>query len=184
MVALPPSREDEKVVDADDPRIRLLICNDCETIEPLPWFDGPVQYDDTLNFRLAGHRTAEGTPHRGAMATVSEVSWDDTEKRRKILDELNKAKNGGEIGLGSKLYDLRSTYAEDAYKCWQHDHNRTKNCEDYKSDKKKLVPDTRGDRKELGLETKSSARPNTWLCVFCPYHSVVMERARRDQGYY
>ncbi len=184
MVALPPQREDERVVDDTDPRIRLLICNDCGTIEPLPPFDGPVQYDDTLNYRLAGHKTADGTPHRGAMATVSSVSWDDPEKRKKILEELNKAKNGGEVGLGSDLYNLRSTFSEDAYSCWNKEHNRTMNCEDYKSDKKRLVPDTRGDRKELGLETKSSARANTWLCVFCPYHSVVMERARKAEGYY
>jgi hypothetical protein len=48
----------------------------------------------------------------------------------------------------------------------------------------RLVPDTRAERRDLGLETKASRRPATSLCVFCPYHSVVMQRARKAQGFY
>lgn len=183
MVALPTTGDGERIIDADGPRLRLLICHDCGSIEPLPAYDGPVEYDDTLNFRLAGHRTESGTPHRGSLGTVSEASWEDTEKRAQILREIAKAHAGGEVGLGTKMYAARSTFQEDAMTCWRQ-HNRTQNCEDYKSDKKRLVPDTKSERKELGLSVKSSARPGTSLCVFCPYHSVVMERARKAQGFY
>jgi hypothetical protein len=183
MVALPSLGEDEKIIDADGPRLRLLICHDCKTIEPLPWFDGPVQYDDTLNYRLASHRTGSGEPHHGTLGTVSESSWEDPQKQRQIMKEITKAHAGGETGLGHALYNARSTFQEDALTCWRQ-HNRTTNCQDYKSDSKRLVPDTRGERRELGLSVKSSARPATSLCNFCPYHSVVMQRARKEQGFY
>lgn len=186
MVALPRLGEDERVIDDKDARIRLLICNVCNTIEPLPSFDGPVEHDETLNYRLAEHRTPEGHPHVGALATVSEKSWNDAAKQKKILEELNKARAGGDVGLGSELYDLRSTFQEDAMKCWRIEHNRTTDCGDYKSDRMKLTPQhTRGDRRELGLETRSKYIPtNTWLCTFCPFHTLVMEQVRKAEGYY
>lgn len=185
MVALPRLGEDERVIDDKDARIRLLICNVCHTIEPLPSFDGPVEHDDTLNYRLAAHRTPDGHPHVGALATVSEKSWDDPAKQKKILEELNKARAGGEVGLGNELYDLRSTFSEDAMKCWRVEHNRTTDCGDYKSDRMKLVPPTRAERKDLGLEVRSKHMPSsTYLCNFCPYHRVVENRVRESQGYY
>lgn len=177
---------EERVVDSDDARIRLLICHVCNTIDPLPWFDGPVEHDDTLKARLAQHRTPEGHPHIGNLATVSESSWNTPERRARIIEELSKARDGGEAGLGTHFYDVRSTFEEDAMRCWRIEHNRTTNCEDYKSDRKKLVPNnTREERKELGLSTKAKDRPaNTWLCQFCPYQSIVMQRVRKAKGMY
>lgn len=189
MVALPSTQEGERVIDADGPRLRLLICHDCGSVDVLPWYDGPVERDDTLNYRLAAHQgplDSDGKPryyHRGDMATVSEKSWDDLTIRKQILDEIAKAHAGGEVGLGSKLYHARSNFKDDAMACWKQ-HGRTDNCEDYKSDRKRLVPDTKGDRKELGVESRAKYRPGTSLCVFCPYHSVVMQRARKQQGFY
>lgn len=185
-LANPPSLgEGEHVIDAEDDRIRLLICNTCNTIEPLPDYTGPIEHDTTLQFRLSKHRTAEGHPHLGNMARVSEKSWDNPTYRAKILDELAKAHAAGEVGLGTKMYDLRSTFQEDAMSCWRHEHNRTENCEDFRSDRKRLVPDTKGERKELGLETRSKYMPvNSWLCDYCPYATLVMERQRKAKGLY
>lgn len=185
MVALPSLGEDERVVDADGPRLRLLVCYTCNSIDALPWFDGPVEYDDTLNYRLSQHRFASGDPHIGmnGLATVNESSWENPNLRRRILEDLSKLRKAGEAeGLGHANYNLRNTFKEDAQACWKK-HNRTLNCEDYKSDSKRLVPDTRGERRELGLEARASRRPGTSLCVFCPYHSVVMQRARKAQGF-
>lgn len=186
MVATPNLEDGERVIDADGPRLRLLVCYTCNSIDALPWFDGPVQYDDTLNYRLSQHRFADGNPHIGmnGLATVNEASWENPNLRRRILADLSKLRKGGEAeGLGQVNYDLRNTFKEDAQACWRA-HNRTTDCADYKSDSKRLVPDTRGERKELGLAIKNSARPATSLCVFCPYHSVVMQRARKEQGFY
>lgn len=189
MVALPTLGEDERVIDADGPRLRLLICHDCRSVDVLPWYEGPPEFDDTLKYRLTGHQGPlddDGLPryyHHGTMSTVSEKSWDDTNTQRIILGEISKAHNGGEVGLGSAIYNARSNFKEDAITCWKQ-HNRTTDCQDYKSDSKLLVPDTRGERKELGLEVSSRRRPGTSLCVFCPYHSVVMQKARIKQGFY
>lgn len=184
MVATPSLPEGERVIDADGPRLRLIICKTCNSIEPIPWFEGPVEYDDTLNARLAGHRFASGEAHIGApMFTVSEKSWEDPGIRKQIVAEISKSTKVGAEGLGQTFYDLRATFKDDAVSCWKK-HNRTLDCADYRSDSKKLIPDTRGDRKDLGLDTKASRRPGTSLCVFCPYHSVVMARARKDQGFY
>jgi hypothetical protein len=189
MVALPTLGEDEKVIDSSGPRLRLLICHDCNTVDVLPMYDGPVEYDDTLNYRLADHQGPlddDGKPryyHHGSLSTVSEKSWEDSSVQRQILAEISKAHGGGELGLGSAIYHARSNFKEDAFTCWKQ-HNRTENCQDYMSDAKRLVPDTRGERKELGIETKSRRRPGTSLCVFCPYHSVVQQRAMKKQGFY
>jgi hypothetical protein len=186
MVATPRLGEDERVVDDKDARIRLLICNTCNTVQPLPWFEGPSQYDDTLNHRLAEHRFPDGNAHLGALATVSEVSWNNPGRRARILEELAATRaSNGDTGLGIKMYDLKSTFQEDAMTCWRGSHNRTKNCQDYMSDRMKLVPDTRGERKELGLETRAKHMPtNAWLCQYCPYHSIVEQRQRSAEGYY
>ena len=180
-----PDASDEHVVDADDDRIRLLLCYVCNTIEPLPWFDGPVEHDETLLARLAKHRTPEGHPHVGNLATVSETSWNTPERRERIIEELSAARNNGEAGLGTKFYDVRNTFEEDAMACWRVEHNRTENCDDYKSDRKRLLSDTREERRDLGLSTKQKDRAGgSYLCYFCPYHSVVMQRARKAKGMY
>lgn len=176
---------EERVVDAEDSKIRLLLCYVCDTIEPLPWFDGPVEYDETLLARLAKHRTPEGHPHVGNLATASEISWNTPERRARIVEELTAVRNGGEAGLGTKFYDVRSTFEEDAMTCWRVAHARTENCDDYKSDKMRMLPDTREERKDLGLSVRQKDRPGgTHLCMFCPYHSIVMSRARKAQGMY
>jgi hypothetical protein len=39
---------------------------------------------------------------------------------------------------------------------------------------------------DLHLESVgySELIPSTWLCVFRPYHSIVMPRVRKARGYY
>lgn len=177
--------QEERVVDADDARMRILVCYDCDSVDPLPMWEGPPEHDEYLTARLASHKTPGGTPHRGRLLTVSEKSWARPERRAEILKKLDGARNGGDTGLGTRFYDIRSTYQEDAMSCWRNKHNRTQNCEDYKTDKMRLVPDTQAERKELGLETRAKYIPGgTYLCMFCPYHSVVMDRVRKNQGYY
>lgn len=175
---------EERVVDDQDARIRLLICLVCDSIEPLPWFDGPPEHDETLIARLAGHRTPEGHPHRGMLATVSEVSWKDPERQAEILKKLAEARGGGDTGLGTPFYNIRSTFEEDAMSCWRFKHGRTENCEEYKSERMRLLPDTKAERREAGLPVKAKDRPGgSYLCDFCPYKSIVQERVMKARGY-
>jgi hypothetical protein len=67
-------------------------------------------------------------------------------------------------------------------KCWRFAHGRTSNCDDYMSDKMKILADSRAERKDLGLDPKT--RASIKLCQFCPYHSVVMQRKRKAAGLY
>ena len=79
-------------------------------------YQGPADRDDTLKARLAEHRFPDGNEHFGALATVSEKSWDDPEKRKGILAEMANARGAGQgEGFGQAFYDVKSTFTEDAY---------------------------------------------------------------------
>jgi hypothetical protein len=171
------------------PRDQLLVCGDCHTIEHVPAFYGPPEYNMPLRARLANHSVelADGiSTHPLAITTVNAKLWAENEDFRKYITKaISAATKTGDVGLGDANYDLKSTFQEDAMACWRGEHNRTQNCEDYRSDKKRLVPPTRGERKELGMETRSKHIPsNTWLCNYCPYHSIVEDRVRKAQGFY
>jgi hypothetical protein len=100
-----------------------------------------------------------------------------------MLAEIKKNVGVGKgAGLGDEAYAVRDNFAEDAMKCWRFEHGRTSNCGDYMDDSKKILADSRGERKDLGLDPK--ARASIKLCQFCPYHSVVMQRKRKAAGLY
>lgn len=158
-------------------KIRLFICHTCESVHPLPWFEGPPEYDDTLN-----HRVAEHEGHLGNLADIDEKTWDNKRLRPDILKEIAKIANkpGSATGLGTSYYDLKSTFDEDALICWKR-HNRTTDCGDYMTPKMILKAPTKNERKELGLDPK--ARAQTHLCQFCPVFSIKMQRSRDGKFY-
>jgi hypothetical protein len=166
-------------------KIRLLICSTCSSIDPLPWYEGPPELDDTLNYRLSQHRFPSGDPHIGLLANVFEDAWSKQAYRDAIRDKLAEEAGirlpGQSAGLGETYYDVRSTYAEDAMKCWKQ-HNRTTDCGDYKTRAKLLLADTRAERKEIGLDP--AQRATTYLCQFCPMESIKMQAYRKETGQY
>lgn len=159
------------------PRVRLFICHTCGSVQELPWYEGPPEYDDTLN-----HRVSEHEGHLGNLADIDEAMWSNRSTRPAILKEIGNivSKPGTASGLGESYYDLKNTFDDDAMVCWKK-HNRTKDCGDYMTPRMVLKAPTKGDRKELGLDTK--ARAQTHLCQFCPVFSIKMQRAR-DGKYY
>lgn len=176
----------EKSNDKDDAKMRILVCYTCDSIDPLPFYDGPPQYDDTLNHRVGLHRFPDGREHFGQLMRVSEKSWNDPQKRTEIIRQMHQHRNAGQgDGLGEDIYDVKNTYQEDAMSCWRLEHNRTSNCEDYKSDKKRLVyQQTLADRKAAGMEHRSKhIATDTYLCDFCPYKSVVQRRVMDAKGF-
>jgi hypothetical protein len=172
---------------ADGVKIRLLICAMCKSIEELPDYDGPQEHDDTGNYRMSFHRTASGAYHAHSVASVLKSDWDKPYIREAFVREITAMIAGtGQDGLGQEFYDVKSTFLDDALACWKK-HGRPgsahkTSCEDYKSDRMRLLPDTRAERKAEGLSTKN--RPNTFLCQFCPYHRVVENRFRKSRGEY
>jgi hypothetical protein len=161
-----------------DDRVRILICHTDGAVHELPLFDGPPEYDDTLNYRTSQHKFGDGTAHFGSMFTVSKADWEKKTYRDAILDEIAKHTRPGEgAGMGQTFYDVKNNFMQDALVCWKK-HNRTLDCGDYMTDKMRLYPDTKADRKELGLSVKE--RPNTFLCQFCPVNSVVMGKKNKE----
>lgn len=163
-------------------KIRLLICNTCQSIEELPLFEGRPERDDTLNYRVAPHRFPDGNEHFGGLATIDLNTWN-SPARSEIITKLRETYAPGEAaGMGGEYYDVKSTFQEDALTCWQQ-HSRTENCADWRSDKKRLDPDTKYERKDLGLAPVHKTKPKTWLCDFCPVTSIYSQRRNKKLGY-
>lgn len=172
------------------PRDELLVCADCGTIEHIPGFDGPPEYNQPRIARLRNHVVdlANGTSNSHAIAftTVNAKLWAENEEFREYITKaISEAQKTGDVGLGNTLYDLRSTFAEDAMQCWRVGHGRTENCDDFKTERKRLIPPTRDERRDLGLSTAAKDIYSTaYLCDYCPYGSIVMQRARKARGLY
>ena len=168
----------EETKDSDDAKIRLLVCNICQTVTPLPYFDGPNEYDQTGQARAQDHKFGDGRFHPFIVGTVSEKSWDNPRIRPEILAKLSEELTPGEgEGFGQEFYDVKNTFSEDAMKCWRIDHNRTTDCQDYKTEPKRLIPNTQADRRAEGLPSRARDIPtNMFLCDFCPYKSVVQTK--------
>lgn len=172
--------------------IRLLQCVDCKTIEVLPGYRGPAQHDEALSYLVQRHRFPDGSEHRGNLIPA-EVSTNDGGLRPATMDdwknpkfqELVKenisksARPGQGTGLGMQFYDTRDTFRDDAMACWKSKLKPAPYCPEYKSDRKKLVPDTAKLRKAEGLGKTTVSRS---LCEFCPVHSMVQAKQRQNAG--
>jgi hypothetical protein len=159
---------------AVQPRIRILHCHDCRTLDEIPWFEGPPQYDTLLEMVLSKHET-NGHRHIGKLFDVEERVWVMPNLRAQIIENIK----GGSKGLAAfdpEFYNTRDTFQEDALKCFQLHLRPAGACPDWKSDRKKLVPGTKADRKEIGLDM--STAPVQYLCRFCPV-SVFYEKKER-----
>jgi len=169
----------------EDEKVRILICHTDGAVMELPDYAGPPEHDDTLNYRISQHRFGDGTAHVGNLAKVKKSDWEKKTYRDAILDEVAKATRppGEGAGFGQTFYDVKANFQQDALDCWKKFNRPTdpSYC-DYRKDNKRLYPDTKGDRKELGLDPKD--RPNTFLCDFCPVQSIVMQKQRKAAGQY
>lgn len=161
-----------------DSHVRLLICNTCKTTEQLPDFVGPPEHDDTLTVLTSRHSFPDGTRHLGQLLRVESKHWESKSTRRAIENQIRES--AGHTGFDTEYYATKNTFAEDAMACWRQ-HNRTANCDDYRSHKKLLMPDTAADRKAEGV---GKYRSNTYLCNFCPVQSLVTTAARKKAGAY
>lgn len=167
------------------PEIRLLHCKVCDSIEELPLFDGAPENDHLLQILVDRHVFPSGEPHVGRLFRLPQMSWESTEARKQIIEQI---KGGGSAGLDEfdpEFYATRNTFQEDALKCYNAHLRPTDGCPDYESPSKRLLPNTKEDRKEVGLVDPSKAPgPKTYLCQFCPVSSVVMTKKNALRGLY
>lgn len=166
--------------------IRLYICSDCKQIIPIESADStivpPYKYDYLL------HRIEEDHGWRGhnfAVISVNKDAWDDADGsgRKTIVANIQAAaKNGGSMlskdgFLGEDLYQVKDQFKEDALTCWKQ-HNRTLNCDDWKTPPKLVEPDTKALRKSEGL---AQYRSNIHICNWCPVTSMIEAKIRADK---
>jgi hypothetical protein len=152
---------------------RLLICRDCRSIEELPDYDGPPEYDVLLDNLVEAHVYPNGEKHFGNMATTPDAEWADPYMREQIVKQIASKTTGME----SEFYATKNTYVEDALKCYQrHRRPQEEGCNDYRDSKKRI-----GNPSKMGWEVG----PKVYLCDFCPYHSYyVMTEKRHQAGLY
>lgn len=169
-------------------RLRLLVCPKCESVEPIEWCAtepganpacGHAQCADLLQYRVLPHTVPvhDGHVYHSSLllTDVDKADWERLSTRKNILRNLTKP--GDATPYGAELYAVKDNFRADAMTCWKA-HNRTKDCGEWRHSSKRLVPDTRAERKDLGLETRSKHRPAmTYLCDFCPMRSIKETRA-------
>lgn len=164
-------------------KIRLLHCRTCDSLEELPDFDGPPEHDTLLNILTERHTTPSGDKHIGHLFDVEVELWSRPEVKKEIIKQI---RGGGSKGLDefdASFYDTKNTFHEDALVCYQR-HNRPKeSCQDWLSDSKILVPDTKAERKAEGLSAPSkSPGPKIHLCRFCPVQRYYARKANEQKG--
>lgn len=176
----------ETTDDSAGPKVRLLICHTCQSIQPIQDFQGNPDHDEQLHARVAEHQYPGSRPTRGHemdLGRVSEASWNDPQRKQSIMAKLAEELGVGRgEGLGIENYAHKDNFMEDAMKCWRFKHNRTSDCGDYMSDRMLILADSREERRDLGLDPKT--RATIKLCQFCPVHSVVMQRKNKARGLY
>lgn len=144
--------------------MRLLQCLDCLTVDELPDYDGPPDYDSLLQYVIdEKHKKLGGVEdHRGILLRVEDEDW------KKHKDEILKEMWAKTTGFEPEFYASRSTFGEDAGKCWSEKHNRPTFCADFKSEKMRIQNPTKE-----GWNSKNP-KDMVFLCDFCVVRSNVM----------
>lgn len=164
---------------ATEPKIRLLRCDVCHSLEEIPDFDGPPDYDVILQVTLSRHRTPSGDPHIGRLIDVPERAWKIPVLRDALIRQISEGSRGLKE-FDTTYYDVQDTFREDALICYSQHLRPKEGCPDFNSESKRLMPDTKGDRKELGLDTRGM--PVIHLCSFCPCRSWYENKSNEEKG--
>jgi len=169
----------------DGPKIRLLYCYNCKTIEELPDFEGHPDDDILLQVLVDKHESA-GIPHAGFLSKIGVKLYSRPEVKKQIVKNIRDRVGGGLADIDPEYYNTKATFGEDAMKCYNLHLRPVTGCPDYKSEKKRLVPKGTDDiRKELGLDSAAkSESTKVYLCDFCPAKAYAVEKARQQAGLY
>ena len=164
---------------AEATHIRLLLCHVCKTLEEIPDYLGDPDYDDVLTTLSSRHATKHPEQmNSGQLMRVEAKHWASPSTRHAIETQIRD--NTGNTGFDLGYYETKATFQDDAMKCWKR-HNRTTDCNDYKSKKMLLQPETNAERRAEGLDKYQS---KTYVCHFCPMESLVITAARKKGGMY
>ena len=166
------------------PQLRIFYCWNCKTIDELPDFEGRPEDDDLLAILVERHQSA-GVPHGCTPFRIGVKLWSVERIRNQIIQQIRSQTNGGLDELDPTYYSTRSMFYEDAMKCYSAHLRPKAGCPDWKSESKRLVPNTAVERKEAGLVApEKSNATKVYLCDFCPVKSHVMTQQRAAAGMY
>lgn len=180
----PADQGTAKEIRDDGPQLRIFYCWNCKTIDELPDFQGRPE-DDTLLALLVERHITAGIAHSCTPFRIGVKTWSNTKIREAIIKKIKSETNGGLDDLDPTYYATRSMFYEDAMKCYSLHLRPHDSCADYKTDRKRLVPNTAAERKEAGLVSPDkSGATKVYLCDFCPVKSVVMTKQRKAAGMY
>ena len=168
----------------EGPKIRLLYCYQCKTIEELPDFEGHPDDDVFLELAIEKHESA-GIRHSGFLSKIGVKLWSQEKFRKEIIKNLRDRVGGGLADIDPDYYTTKATFFEDAMKCYSAHLRPKEGCPDWRSESKKLVPKTHAERKELGLPDPGKENStNVFLCDFCPVKTHVVTQMRKKSGMY
>ena len=162
-----------------EPQIRLLICRNCKSAEELPDWEGHP--DDDVLLQITVERHQQPAPHVGLLFKFPVKYWARPDVKESIMKQIQEGSSGLDV-FGTKFYDTKSTFQQDAMNCFALHNRPVGQCGDYKSDKKILKPDTAKERKAEGLA--ESKAPKVYLCDFCPVKSYNMKKYNQSKGAY
>ena len=175
-------------VNPNEPMMRLLVCKKCKSIEEVPDYEGPdgginsAEYDHSLRFFVDQHMEKGCKKDDWILYNLPTKYWIIPKVKESIEKQINEGAQGLDV-FGTNFYATKSNFSADAMTCWMKEHNQTRDCSDYKSDKKILKAGTDAERMKLGLEKESSG-PKVYLCDYCPVKSIVQEKAYKKKGLY
>ena len=161
-----------------EPYIRLLVCRTCKSIDELPPYDGPEGGDVLLEITVERH----GENHIGTLYNVPALHWQSKTMNAAIREQVTNGATGLDA-FGTNFYATRMQFHEDAMTCFGQ-HNRPKGqCPDFRSEKKRLLPSTKAERKEVGLaDPKNAPGPKVYLCDFCPVRTFNARKFNEERG--
>lgn len=173
------------------------MCHICKTIDELPSLTRELQPGEPepllLNVMSGKHNHGPlligGADEKIALVQVDDLEW----MRQDVKDEILSRFKHQWRGFEPELYALRSSFHEDALRCYSR-HNRPKEgCIDYQDDSKLLTPSSwkteaegqidRSDLARITAQTEQNRRP-IYLCNFCPVQSYVTFKRREERGQY
>jgi hypothetical protein len=169
----------------DGPKIRLLYCYNCKTIEELPDFEGHPDDDVTLQILVEKHESA-GIPHNGFLSKIGVKLYSRPEVKKQVIENLRNKVGGGLADIDPDYYTTKATFYDDAMKCYSEHLRPKEGCTDWRAKNKRLVPKNTAElRKEAGLMSAAkSAGTNVFLCDFCPVKTHYSTQQRKAAGLY
>lgn len=159
-----------------DPQIRILHCKTCNRFEEIPDFNGEPEDDVLLDITIERH-----PGHIGRLFKMPMKYMMVPKLKLEVLKQISQGSTGLDV-VSDDFYSTSATFRDDAMKCYGQ-HSRPKGmCPDYCSEKKRLIPKTKAERKDAGLASPAESGPKVYLCSYCPVKMFVENMQNLETG--